>query len=399
MEISTKKAIFLALSVGIMGALLGAAMFGQAVQQDSVYKYLSVFSEVFSIVRTNYVDEVSSDELVDGAFQGVTQAVDEFSYYIPPTDMPAYKAFLEGGDAIDPGIVVTKRFGYAFVLGLVPGGAAGKAGIKPGDFIEKIDDRDTADLAVWQIQAALRGANGTNRTLLLVRGGGTSREEVTITLSPRDDVPLEVRSYETAGYVKIPDFHDGTADRLAEEIGRIREEGKAAVILDLRGNATGDVEEAIRSADLLLSGGTITSVAGRRTETQVWQASKETLFDGEVLVLIDATCAEGAEVFAAAISGNERGQVVGLPTYGRAIVQKLVDLPSGGGLFITIGHYTTPKLEPIRQEGVRPDVMVDRTAFDGGSEEKDEKDRPDPILEKALSLLDVKPAAEDKAAA
>ena len=115
MEISTKKVIFLAVSVGTMGALLAAAMFGQAVQQESVYKYLSVFSEVFSIVRTNYVDEVSPDTLVDGAFQGVTQAVDEFSYYVPPADMPAYREFLDAKDMIDPGMVITKRFGYAFV--------------------------------------------------------------------------------------------------------------------------------------------------------------------------------------------------------------------------------------------------------------------------------------------
>jgi carboxyl-terminal processing protease len=398
MEISTKKVIFLAISVGIMGALLAAAMFGQAVQQDNVYKYLSVFSEVFSIVRTNYVDEVSPDTLVDGAFQGVTQAVDEFSYYVPPAEMAAYRQFLDARELIDPGMVISKRFGYAFVLGVDPGAAAEKAGIKAGDFIEKIEDRDTADMAVWQIQAALHARDGEARNLVVVRGGGTKREEVILTLSPKDDVPLEEKTYGRVGYVKIPNFQPGVADRVEERLVALRAAGTDALILDVRGNSTGDVEESIRVADLLLSGGTITSIAGRKADAQVWQADRETVFDGEVVVLTDSSCAEGAAVLAAAISGNQRGQVVGLTTYGRAIVQRMVDLPSGGGLFITIGHYTKPDLEPIKQDGIRPDVVVDRSAWDNAKgEDGEDVEKPDPILEKALSLLEV--VEEEKAAA
>jgi len=396
MEISTRKVVFLALSVGIMGALLAAAMFGQAVQQDSVYKYLSVFSEVFSIVRTNYVDEVSPDKLVDGAFQGVTQAVDEFSYYVPPAEMPQYKQFLDADGMVDPGVVLTKRFGYALVVGLEPGCAASKSGIKAGDLIERVDDRDVSGLALWQVQALLRGKAGDKRNLVVVRSGGTMREEVGLDLEPREDVPFEEKTFGHVGYLKVPDFQPGTADRLETKLHELRDAGTGALILDLRGNATGTVDESIRAADLLLSGGTITSIAGRKAESKVWQADKGTAFDGDVVVLTDATCAEGAEIFAAALSGNKRGETVGLPTYGRAIVQRLVDLPSGGGLYITIGHYTRPDLEPIKQDGVRPDVMVDRSAWDNASPDKDGEKR-DPILEKALSILDV--PAEDKAAA
>ncbi len=394
MEISTKKVVFLALSVGVMGALLAAAMFGQAVQQENVYKYLSVFSEVFSIVRTNYVDEVSSDELVDGAFAGVTQAVDEFSYYIPPTQMQSYRAFLESSDGIDSGMIMTKRFGYAFVIGVAPGSPAEKAGVKPGDYIETIGDVDTKPLAAWQVEAALRGDEGEARVLSVVRAGGTEREQVTVTLTPVEDVPFEERDYGSVGYVKIRDFRPGTADRLKAKLVALHEAAASAVILDLRGNSTGQVEEAIRSADFFLAGGTITSIAGRKAEPQLWQADKETLFDGEVVILTDGTCASGAEVLSAAISGNERGQVVGFPTYGKAIVQKLVDLPSGGGLYLTIGHYTKPDLDPIRHEGIHPDVVVTRSSVAESSKDDDDSD---PILERALSLLEA--SKEDKAAA
>lgn len=399
MEISTKKVVFLALSVGVMGALLAAAMFGQAVQQDSVYRYLSVFSEVFSIVRSNYVDEVSSDELVDGAFQGVTQAVDEFSYYVPPAEMPAYKAFLDSEGTIDPGMVITKRFGYAFVIGRVPGSSAETAGIKAGDFIEKIDDRDTANMALWQIQAALRGKEGESHELVMVRGGGTTREVVSLVLGPSNPVPFEEKTYGHVSYVKIPDFKEGTSELLDAKLQALRTAGTSALIIDLRGNSTGLIDESIRSADLLLAGGTITSITGKKADPKVWQADKETAYDGQLIVLTDAGCAEGAEILAAAISGNDRGQVVGLPTYGRAIVQRMVDLPSGGGLFITIGHYTRPDLEPIKSDGFRPDVMVDRSAWDneGAPEVEGEEPKRDPILEKALSILQV--AEESKAAA
>lgn len=397
MEISTKKVVFLALSVGLIGALLAAAVFGQAIQQDNVYKYLSVFSEVYSIVRTNYVDEVSSEKLVDGAFRGVTQAVDEFSYYVSPEDMPSYRTFLDPGEQIDPGMIVTKRFGYAFVIGVVPGSAAGKAGIKPGDFIEKVSGLDTEDMAIWQVLAALRGKNGDRRDLVIVRGGATSREEVSVTIEPPVEVAMEEKTYGSVAYLKLADFTEGTADRLQMRLAEIRKAGSSALILDLRGNSTGPIEESIRVADLLLAGGTITSVSGRRADAKVWQADKATAFDGKVVVLIDSASASGSEIVAAAISGNERGQVVGLPTYGKAIVQRLVDLPSGGGLYITIGHYTKPDLEPIRREGVRPDVLVDRAAFDDAGPRDETEAKPDPILEKALSLLEV--AAEDKAAA
>ncbi|HVR39282.1 MAG TPA: peptidase S41, partial [Thermoanaerobaculia bacterium] len=133
-----RKIAFLTLSVALMISLLGGALFGQATQKNSVYRYLSIFSEVFDLVRSNYVETVPADQLMDGAFAGVTDAVDEFSYYVPPSQMTAYKSF---DDVEDNGIglIVTKRFGYAYVVASIDGSPAAKAGIERGDFIEKVD--------------------------------------------------------------------------------------------------------------------------------------------------------------------------------------------------------------------------------------------------------------------
>src|ERR1044071_10445861 len=113
-----RKIAFLSLSVAFLLMLLGGAVFGQATQKNNIYRYLSIFSEVFDLVQSNYVEPVSSDQLLDGAFSGVTDAIDEFSYYVPPSQMASYKTFVESDDN-GTGLIVTKRFGYAFVISAV----------------------------------------------------------------------------------------------------------------------------------------------------------------------------------------------------------------------------------------------------------------------------------------
>src|SRR5688572_16827739 len=125
----TKKRIaFLTLSVALMITLLSGALFGQATQKSNVYRYLSIFSEVLDLVRSNYVEDVGSEKLMDGAFTGVTDAIDEFSYYVPPAQMAAYKGFTDVEDN-GLGLIVTKRFGYAYVIAPIAGSPAEKAGI------------------------------------------------------------------------------------------------------------------------------------------------------------------------------------------------------------------------------------------------------------------------------
>src|SRR5438270_9063370 len=154
---SKKKIAFLSLSVALMLLLIGGALFGQATQKNSPYRYLSIFTEVFDLVRNNYVEAVASDQLMDGAFNGVTDAIDEFSYYVPPTQMAAYRGDTDTEDN-GIGVVVTKRFGYAYVIAATPGSPASKAGIERGDFIEKVDGKPTQKLAIWQVRNLLHSS-------------------------------------------------------------------------------------------------------------------------------------------------------------------------------------------------------------------------------------------------
>lgn len=396
-----KKIAFLTLSVVALLTLLTGALFGQTTQKSNVFRYLSIFTEVFDLVKANYVDQVGSEKLMDGAFSGVTDAIDEFSYYVPPAQMPAYKKFVDVEDN-GLGVIVTKRFGYAYVVAPVEGSPADQAGLDSGDFIEKIDGQATQNMNSWQIRAAINQPRPVK--LQILRGGETHREEVTI--QPATFHPVTVRNDTISGiaYVKIPWFEEGTAKQFRAALEEVRQKNTRKLIVDLRGNAGGSVDEAITATDELLSSGLITALEGRKIEEKKWQADRNTSYDGEVQVLTDPSTAAGAEVFASAIRGNSRGKVVGLTTYGKAIVQKFIPLPSGGGVQMTIGHYTTPELKAITDTGVKPDVLVDLSAQ--ALEDSDAKGKREPkddlILNKALQLFGAEPQrtkiAEKKAA-
>jgi len=399
---SKKKAFFFAVSVAVVFSLIGGALFGQATQRNNVFRYLSIFTEVFDLVRNNYVEAVSSDQLMDGAFSGVTDAIDEFSYYVPPAMMQAYRGDMEPEDN-GIGLVVTKRFGYAYVIAATPGSPAAKAGIERGDFIEKVDGKPTQKLAVWQVRNLLK--TGKAVQLQVLRGGQTKRDDFTIQQTSYHPLALTTHQYGNVAYIKIPYFEKGTAEQLKAALDNVRKNGTRKLIVDVRENAGGDVDEAITSADELLTSGMITSIEGRHIDARRWQADRATDYDGDVEVLTDNSTASGAEVFAAAIHGNARGKVVGISTYGKAVVQKFIVLPSGGGVFMTVGHYTAPDLKPIKDGGVKPDVVVDMTMQ--VLKERDQrknnssaapKAEDDLILKKAIELFSETQQVAKKAA-
>jgi carboxyl-terminal processing protease len=401
---SKKKIAFLSVSVALLLSLLGGALFGQATQKNNVYRYLSIFTEVFDLVRNNYVEQVPPDQLMDGAFSGVTDAIDEFSYYVPPAQMAAYKNFSDVEDN-GVGLIVTKRFGYAFVIAAVPGSPAAKSGIERGDFIEKIDGQPTQKMAVWQVRNLLRATKPVH--LQVLRGGQTKRDEFTLQQASFHPLAITTQQMDGVSYVKIPYFEKGTAAQLATTLENIRKSGNRKLIIDVRGNAGGDIDEAIASADELLTSGMITSVEGRKVDAKKWQADRNTAYDGDLEVLTDGSTASGAEIFAAAIHGNQRGKVVGVTTYGKSIVQRFIPLASGGGVFMTVAHYTTPDMKAIKSGGIRPDVIVDLTALalrdpeptvlaPHGAPHAAAKPKDDLILQKALQLFN-EPAAKKAA--
>jgi carboxyl-terminal processing protease len=386
-----KRLAFLAFSLLVMLTLVTAALFGEPTEKSSLFRYLSVFTEVFSLVRNNYVDAVPANQLVDGAFSGVTNAVDEYSYYIPPAQMAAYNKFKDD-EPSGLGLVVTKRFGYAYVISVLQSSPAEIAGVRPGDFVEFVNGKPTQKLPIWQIRSILQESPGKTVDLRLLHGGMSKRRDVTVQRGRYDAPDPTMREYGDVAYVRIPYFEDGTAAKFASVVAKAGASGKKKLIVDVRDNAGGSLDEAIAAADSLLSKGLITTLSGRRVEPQQWQADAETVYDGEVQVLVDGSSAGTAEIFAAAISGNKRGKATGLPTFGYAVSQKLVPLTSGGALYVTVGHFTTPDRKPITEQGFRPDNMVDMTPLAVKKEEEQERARDEYILQEALELFGQKQA-------
>ncbi|HEX3584173.1 MAG TPA: S41 family peptidase [Thermoanaerobaculia bacterium] len=381
-----KKIAFLTISVAFLITLLGGALFGQASSKTSIYRPLSIFTEVFDLVRSNYVESVSSDQLLEGAFNGVTDAIDEFSYYVPPTQMATYKSFTDTDDN-GTGLIVSRRFGYAYVISAVPGSPAAKAGVERGDFIDKIDGKSTTKMAVWQMKNALAASHPVELSVL--HGGQTKREPFKLEHANFHPVNVTTKQYGNVAVITIPYFDKGTEAQFRAALDNVRKAGTRKLIVDVRGNAAGDIDEAIASADDLLTSGLITSLEGRRIDMKKWQADRNTAYDGDVEVLTDASTAAGGEIFAAAIHGNSRGKTVGVTTYGKSIVQKFITLPSGGGVYMTVAHYTTPDLKPIKDGGVKPDVLVDLSSQalrDPNDKSASSEPREDLIMEKALSL-------------
>src|SRR5437763_2356826 len=273
-----KKVIFLVVSVSVLFLLLGGALFGQALQnKNNAFRYYSIFTEVFDLVRNNYVEAVPSDQLMDGAFAGVTDAIDEFSYYVSPTQMAAYKTFNDIEDN-GVGLIITKRFGYGYVIAPVPGSPAAKAGIERGDFIEKIDGQPTPKMAVWPIRNALRANKPVHVQVL--RGGQTKRDEFTIQQAAFHPLAITTQQFGHVAYIKVPYFEKGTAAQFRAALENVRKSETRQLIVDLRGNAGGDIDEAIAAADELLTSGLITSVKGQKVESKQWQADRNTAYDG-----------------------------------------------------------------------------------------------------------------------
>ncbi|MBW3565956.1 MAG: hypothetical protein KY459_14690 [Acidobacteria bacterium] len=375
---------FILLSLALMSTIIVGALFGQAADKDNLYRNLSLFTEVIELVDNSYVDEVDQERLIEGAFAGVTEAIDEYSFYVPPASMADYERVRVLDDP-GVGLIISKRLGYAYVIATIAGSPAEREGIVAGDFIERINGNLTTDMPVWKIEAALRFFESDRVEMTIVRAGMAERERFTFEQEDYEIDGPRLSWDEGDAILVVPQFSAGTADLVAailEEVGKRKTD---RLLIDLRGNAWGEAEEAIRTADLFMEEGVITSTEGRRIEPQEWNAEKGSSWNGSTVVLVDTSTAGPAEVFAAALSRNGVARLVGVPTYGKMPVRQFVRLGSGGGLEITVGHYQTPDGMSIVEGGVRPDIVINRAALALSDEDEDL------ILDRGLAILRSEP--------
>ena len=383
------RVLVLAVSVPIIAFAVVGGFMSKAMAREDSYQYLRIFEDVVSLILNNYVEEVNVDKVMHGAMHGLADGLDPDSAYL---DINQVKIMDKGdlGGPAQTGLEITRQY-YLRVIASRDGSPAAKAGLTPGDYIRAIDGQSTRDTTVYEGARLLRGKAGTKVHLTVIRGNAAEPHEVDLV---REELPaLPVKSRIAApgvGYVRVAEFGKSTGDQIKSEIASVQKAGAKSVIIDLRGTAFGDVDAGLAAARLFVKNGVLAYRQDRGKEKEaISAASGDGAITINTVLLTDNGTSNGAEVFAAALSGNKRAQLIGERTLGRAAQQKLVRLPDGSGLMLTHLIYLTPASVAIHEKGLVPDVAVEQPEQDFGQPAP----TTDATLNKALETLGMKAAA------
>jgi carboxyl-terminal processing protease len=371
---------------------------------DKAYKSLTVYSEVLQKIQQDYVDEPNLHLVTSGSLHGMLESLDPQSSYLTAREYTEYKQKQAANANGDTGLTLSKRFGYIIVVSVLPESPAQKAGIHSGDIFESVAGFTTRDMSVGQAMNFLHGQPGTGVKVGVIRRGKADPDEVDLVREKLGVAKIITAKADPDILVlRLPSLDPGRADEIRARLVDAEKQGTRKVILDLRECGRGPVSEAIAVAKLFVSSGTLTTLRGQTVSAQVFSADpSKVVWKAPVSVLIDATTSGAAEVLAAAMVANHRGDVVGERTFGLASEQKLISLDDGAALFLTVANYYNGDGKSILETGVVPSEVVRASAeeeADAGDDDSGSADaqkepslpRPlspeDPIYRKALELL------------
>src|SRR5271168_468411 len=344
--------------------------------QDGAYRQINVYSEVLRHIQTDYVEEPNINAVTNGALRGLLESLDADSSYLTPEDYKAFKA--DKGGKAQVGINVSKRFGYATVVSVVPGSPADKANLSDGDIIEAIGGQDTRDLSLAMIQLLLEGQPGSELTISVIRPRKTAPEKVSLTRVATPLPPVTETMYENSSilYLKPGALDHEHVQEIETKLKGMQKAGNKKVLLDLRDVAAGDMMEATRLANFLLKDGTIATLEGQKVEKQTVVAddSKAINTTAPVVVLVNRGTAGPAELVAAALLDNKRADLVGEKTFGEGAQQKTFELPDGAALILSVAKYESPSGKKLQDDGVTPTLLVASSADDAADADDDASD-------------------------
>ena len=383
-------AIFAALGLGFLLGEFGFFGVHAGGQQNGAYRQLSVYAEVLKKIQTDYVTEPNINDVTAGALHGLLESLDADSSYLAPAEYKIYKERPATGVA-QIGVTVSKRFGYAVIVSVLPGSAAAKEHLSDGDVIESIGDHSTRELSLAVIRMMLEGKPGSPVTLSVVRPMKADPDKLTLTRSIAAESALAEQQYEGATilYLKAGAL---TASRVDEIAAKLNAEGRGRkVLLDLRDSSGGDAGQGLRLANFFIKQGTLATLEGQKFPRQSFSADPSKFLTAAPLaVLVNRGTYGPAELTAAAIEDAKRGDVVGERTFGEGSVQKTIELPDGSALLLTVAKYQTLDGKKIQDEAVMPTVLVGKTIDDEEEQEEAPPAKCDAPLAKALELLKAK---------
>jgi carboxyl-terminal processing protease len=367
----------------IVGIALGFFLAGQWVPNVSAvprqdYESLETFTNILSIVKKNYVEDVETKNLVHGAIGGMLNSLDPHSAYLTPDLYKELQMDTQGRFG-GLGIEITVKNGVLTVVSPIEDTPAHKAGIKPGDMIFKIEDEFTKDMTLVEAVKRMRGPKGTKISISIKREGNP--ELLTFTLI-RDTIRVQsVRSRvleEGYAYVRLAQFQERSDRDLQRSLEKLSAEkgGLKGLVLDLRNNPGGLLTQAVRIADLFLDSGMIVYTEGRiESQKQKYFAQKDgSWLDFPIVVLVNNGSASASEIVAGALQDHKRAVVLGTKTFGKGSVQTILPLDDNSALRLTTARYFTPKGRSIQATGIVPDIVMENAPPQDGK--GDEKKRP-----------------------
>jgi carboxyl-terminal processing protease len=388
MSRSTRRIVLWISTPVVAFAIIGGVL-SKATAREDTYPQLRIFADVVDKITGDYVDKVNVDKVMAGAMHGLADSLDPDSAYLSADQVKQIEsnAPLPTGDV---GLDLTRQY-YLRVIATRDGSPADKAGLRTGDYVRIIDDMPTREMSVFEGMRRLRGAPGSKVKLTIIRGSTADPHVVELTreVTPTTDVTGKMAA-PGVGYVRIAAVGPKTAEQAKTRITELVKGGASKLIVDVRRASGGSLDGGIALAKLFVPTGTLTVKETRGADKETIAAGTG---DGSVTLpttlLIDTGTSGGAELFASALSGNKRADLIGEHTIGRAAQQKLVRLPDGSGLWLTTTRFQTPNGSPLHEKGLEPTVAVDEPDVEFGQPAP----ATDPILDKALERLGQKKAA------
>jgi len=369
----------LAVLLPVISGTLSRAATDQPADDDALSKHLSVFSEVMSLIRRAYVEETSIDELLAGALDGATDALNPLSTFVPADAIDDF----EGVRGIGPahsGLTVGKERGIAFVIAVDSASPGADAGLQQGDILAEIDGRSTRGIPLWELQSVLAQEPGTELNLEILRRGQV--RELTLQLQSFRQAGPTLEDHDGLAVLRFGRIEAETVEEVREALQSLSQSGKHKLLIDLRGLAGGSSEAAYAVAGLFASGelGRLKGAEGAEVRFEGLQAQPWT---GDTVVLVNAGTQGPAEILAAVLRQRSEAQLVGQRSFGLAGHQRLVPLSDGSGVLLTDAYYTGPDGEPISSSLV-PDEVVSEMFRPTSEDETEIEDR---TLQRGLELL------------
>ena len=381
MRFKTKIAIVVFSTIIAFYAIVGSFMSksGQVVARGSQYGQLQIFDEVLSHIIRDYVDQPDLEKVRIGSLRGLAEGLDPYSAYLTPEQVKQYDP---KASRAETGLLLSKVGGYAYAVAVLKGSPAEQAGIRSGDFIEYVGKVPSRDLSLYDIEQLFSSQTAAPVEVRILHQGQSRKVSLARTklTQPAPETRIEEAG---VGYIKITTLADGKAAEVKTALGDLISKGAQKIVLDLRGAANGKIQEGVAVANLFVGSGTLARVLGKGDkETQTFAAdASKVVFNGPLMVIIDRSTAGPAEIIAAAVRDQKRGELVGERTFGTGSEQQLFKLSDGGALLITTAKYAPAAGKAFMEEPVNPTVKVDRPVeaeaiLPDGDDDEDSEEKP-----------------------